>query len=84
MIPVMRTPSEWFVEASRCYIEHHQGCPWCGGSHRVYQIHRDNLVEYFCNGCDFRAGFDPAANSYFAFPGEGVSAKHRGDTMHAH
>jgi transposase-like protein len=83
MIPVDRTPNEWFVEAARCYVERHQGCPWCGGSHRVYHITRAHFVEYTCNACDFRAGFNRTANSFFAFPGEENSAKHQ-DTMHEH
>ena len=78
---VDRNSREWFAEAVRCYQERHQGCPWCGGSHRVFQVERDGRREYFCNGCDFRASFDPAANTYRAIPGEDQGRK-TPDTMH--
>lgn len=81
MIQVDRNPSEWFAEAVRCYVERHQGCPWCEGSHRVYQVNRDGRQEYLCNGCDFRTGFDQHTNDYYAFPGEDPAAK-TPDTMY--
>jgi hypothetical protein len=81
MMRVDRSPSEWFAEAVRCYVERHQGCPWCGGSHRVYQVQRDGRHEFFCNGCDFRTGFDQASNEFFAIPGEDQHSRSP-DTMY--
>lgn len=69
-----RTGAEWFVEAARCYVEGHQGCPWCGGSHRVYKTERDGRLEYYCSGCDFYASHDSRADAYVAVPGEAEAA----------
>jgi hypothetical protein len=69
-MPAQLSDSAWFAEAARCYVEKHQGCPWCGGSHRVFEVRRGMTVEYFCNACDFRAGHDVAADRYFSVPGE--------------
>jgi hypothetical protein len=65
-----RSPQEWFAEAVRFYVEHHQGCPWCGGCHRVFHTETEVQREYYCTGCDFHVGYDHTANSYFTFPGE--------------
>lgn len=65
-----RTSREWFDEAARCYIEHHQGCAWCGGSYRVYQTSRDDVVVYYCHGCDFRVEGQPETGHYHHVPGE--------------
>jgi hypothetical protein len=70
MTPCLRTPNEWFAEAARCYIEYHQGCAWCGGSYRVFHTQHGHQREYYCNCCDFRAGYDAATNRYFSYPGE--------------
>jgi hypothetical protein len=70
MVQVPRTASEWFQEATRTYIEKHQGCPWCGGSHRVFVRKHDRQVIYECHRCDFRAGHDAAVDRYFFTPGE--------------
>jgi len=70
MVRCERTSAEWFAEAARCYVENHQGCAWCGGSYRVFQTQRGPRREYYCNGCDFRAVFDAATETYFSFPGE--------------
>ncbi len=75
MAPAERTAVEWFTEAARWYVERHQGCPWCGGSHRVYQRDRDGRLEFFCNGCDFHAGFVRATETFFAHPGAVCSSK---------
>ena len=64
------TPEEWYREAARCYVEGHQGCPWCGGSHQVFKTQRGSRQEYFCCGCEFFASFDQNTYSYFASPGE--------------
>jgi hypothetical protein len=69
MVRAERTSSEWFAEAERCYIEQHQGCAWCGGSHRVFQVRRGNCVEYACNGCDFRVSHNKEAKEYLCVPG---------------
>jgi hypothetical protein len=65
-----RSAHEWFAEAAKCYIEKHQGCPWCSGSHRVFHTDRGPKREYACSACDFRAGYDAASNRYFSHPGE--------------
>ncbi|MCI0459929.1 MAG: hypothetical protein L0Z62_23510 [Gemmataceae bacterium] len=70
MVRSERTSSEWFREAARCYVERHQGCAWCGGSYRVFQRRRGDVVEYQCSGCDFRAGHDEASDKYVLVPGE--------------
>jgi hypothetical protein len=65
-----RTSSEWFKEAARCYVERHQGCPWCGGSHRLYKTRKGTCLEYSCMGCDFLASYDEDADTYALIPGE--------------
>jgi hypothetical protein len=70
MIRCQRSHREWFAEAARCYLERHQGCPWCGGSHLVIHRRRDSASEYCCIGCDFRAGYDAASDHYFSYAGE--------------
>jgi hypothetical protein len=80
MVRPERTSSEWFAEAARCYVESHQGCAWCGGSYRVYQLRRDGRVDYYCNGCDFRASHDEETDEYIAVPGE-VQSKRTPETM---
>ena len=70
MITSERTAGDWFKEAERCYIEKHQGCAWCGGSHRVFQFRQGQQLLYYCNACDFRVGFDQKTCEYFSVPGE--------------
>ena len=70
MTHCQRTPQEWFAEAARLYVERHQGCAWCGGSHRVFHTQRGSRREYFCTGCDFRSGYDACINRYYSYPGE--------------
>jgi hypothetical protein len=65
-----RTSQDWFDEAARCYVEHHQGCAWCGGSYRVYQIRKEGRTVYYCHGCDFRAEHDEQTGDYRHFAGE--------------
>ncbi len=65
-----RNSHDWFQEAARCYVEHHQGCPWCGGSYRVYQLHEGRQTAYYCHGCDFRAEHDEQTGRYRHIPGE--------------
>lgn len=73
-----RSPKDWFTAAEQCYVEQHQGCPWCGGSHRVFRVERGLRREYYCNGCDFRAGHDAATGRFFADPGEEQVSKQPG------
>jgi hypothetical protein len=70
MVRTERTPREWFEEAERCYLELHQGCAWCGGSHRVYRRQRDAATEYHCNVCDFHVSHDEESHEYQVIPGE--------------
>jgi hypothetical protein len=70
MTAVQRTPKEWFEEAARCYLEHHQGCAWCGGSHRVYKRPKGHAVTYYCHSCDFHIAHDESSNEYFFVPGD--------------
>jgi hypothetical protein len=72
----------WFARASHCYVEKHQGCPWCGGSYRVFQRRKGPVTEYFCNGCDFRAGYDAAREHFYGEPGCEPKGKVP-STMHA-
>ncbi len=64
-----QTPCEWFQEAARCYVEKHQGCPWCGGANRVYRSERKLGMEYHCGGCDFFVSHDRESGQYFMGPG---------------
>jgi hypothetical protein len=70
MIASERTAGDWFKEAESCYVEKHQGCAWCGGSHRVFRLRQGQQVQFYCNACDFRVGFDQATGEYFSIPGE--------------
>ena len=61
--------NEWYREASQAYVEGHQGCVWCGGSHRVYRNERGTCIEYFCANCEFYAIHDRQQDRYYAAPG---------------
>ncbi|MBM4072879.1 MAG: hypothetical protein FJ271_28715 [Planctomycetes bacterium] len=69
-----RSAEQWYREATRCYLENHQGCAWCGGPHRVFCKHGDNRQVYFCHVCDFQVGLDEATGKFFTVPGEDVAA----------
>lgn len=69
-----RTPQEWFEEAARCYVEHHQGCCWCGGANRVYRAERGGRLEYECGDCEFYACREHDNGLYFMAPGHGRAA----------
>ena len=75
MVHTERAAREWFEEAVRCYVENHQGCAWCGGAHRVFKVHKGSRIEYYCNGCDFRTGYDPETQVHFSVPGEAPSGR---------
>ena len=65
-----KSARDWFIEAERCYLENHQGCPWCGGSHRVFQCNEGENTVYFCQACDFKAVRNSVNDSYQHIPGE--------------
>jgi len=71
--PVQRTAAEWFAEAQRSYIEDHQGCPWCGGSHRVHHVHSSTKTIFACQHCDFQAFRDTQSARCGFIPGEARS-----------
>jgi hypothetical protein len=70
-----RTPQEWFAQAAQMYVERHQACAWCGGSHRVSHTKKEGRSEYLCTGCDFRAGYEAAVNRFYSYPGEEQAGK---------
>lgn len=65
-----RTCQEWFHEAERTYTEKHQGCPWCGGSHRVFCQRRESTIIFYCQGCDFQVSHDPHCHRFQMTPGQ--------------
>jgi len=73
MIASERTAKDWFDEAARCYVEKHQGCAWCSGSHRVFRLQDEVEITYYCNCCDFRVALDVEAGQYNFIPGEELS-----------
>lgn len=77
-----RTSESWFQEAERTYTEKHQGCPWCGGSHRVFCQRRGAKVIFYCQACDFQVTHDTAANSFAAVPGLAAGENLIPETMH--
>ncbi len=77
----VRSACDWYKEAARCYLEGHQACAWCGGQHQVFKIKTATGVEYHCNQCDFRAGYDRHLDRHTVIPGE-TSGKRAPATMH--
>jgi hypothetical protein len=65
-----RAPSEWFADATRWYLQGHQGCAHCRGQHCVFRSEYGTRVEYYCTACDFSACHDRQTNRYFAALGE--------------
>jgi transposase-like protein len=61
---------QWFEEAVKCHVEHHQGCPWCGRSHCVHHTSRGQQQIYFCQHCDFQVSHDQATGAYHHVVGE--------------
>src|SRR5262245_54420705 len=59
----------WFQKASRCYVEQHQGCPWCGGSHCVFRSRRPEREQFCCSECDLFACRVHDNDSYLFTPG---------------
>jgi hypothetical protein len=64
-----RTAVEWFHEAERCFVAHHQGCPHCGGNHCVFRSDWGEREEFYCSRCDFSACHDRRSGAYFAVAG---------------
>ena len=69
--------SIWFERASRWFIERHQGCPWCRGSHCLFRSRRPDRVHYSCSECDFFVCHTPHDNGYFVAPGQLLPAAPR-------
>jgi hypothetical protein len=67
------TPPQWYAEAARCYVEEHQGCPWCGGQHRVHQVRQGQKISFACQRCDFQVSFDGQTGRFHMIPGEDLS-----------
>jgi hypothetical protein len=65
-----KTASDWYHDAAQAYVESHQGCVWCGGSHRVYRNERSGCVEYYCGSCEFFAIHDRVQDRYVTAPGQ--------------
>jgi len=68
---IARTPTEWFEEATRWYVEAHQGCPCCGNQHCVFRSEWGCRVEYYCSACDFSACEDRQTGHCYSAIGEG-------------
>ncbi len=68
-----RNASEWFAKAQLSYTERHQGCPWCGGSHRVHQTEQGVKTTFRCQRCDFQVSFDAQTHRFQLIPGENLS-----------
>jgi len=66
---VQRSSRDWFREAERTYTEKHQGCPWCGGSHRVFCQRRETTVIFYCQGCDFQVSHESESERFVMHPG---------------
>ncbi|HXG09065.1 MAG TPA: hypothetical protein VNK04_04685 [Gemmataceae bacterium] len=71
------TPAQWFNEAVRCYIEGHQACPWCDGSHRVFKSERAGRLDFYCYCCDFYVGYEEQTDCYHVVPGRQDAAAER-------
>jgi hypothetical protein len=65
--------ADWFAEAKRCYIEEHQGCPWCGGPHRVTHVETPERTAFACQRCDFQVVQDHRNGQCRFIPGEELS-----------
>jgi hypothetical protein len=65
-----RSAQEWFALAEKSYLEKHQGCVWCGGSHRVYLQRQSERVSYYCQACDCQVVYDGKIDRYQFMPGE--------------
>lgn len=75
-----KAPDQWFAQAKRVYMEQHQGCAWCGGSHRVHAYEHGGSQVFHCQRCDFQVSFDSRTRRYQVIPGEELSVGM--ETMH--
>ena len=67
--PAHTSNEDWFHDAERTYTEKHQGCPWCGGSHRVFCQSRGATLIYYCQGCDFQVSHETQTGRFCMSPG---------------
>ena len=66
-----QSPLEWFQQSAKWYVEHHQGCVHCGGSHCVFYSDWCQRIEYYCAACDFLTCHDLQTDRYHAAVGDG-------------
>jgi hypothetical protein len=66
---VEQSAASWFERAARSYVEHHQGCPWCGGRHCVFRSLRPEREQYSCYQCDFFTCHVHHEDLYLVTPG---------------
>jgi hypothetical protein len=71
-----QSAAAWFEKAVRCYVDAHQGCPWCGGRHCVFRSQRPDREQYACSECDFFACHTLSDNGYFVAAGRTGTAGH--------
>lgn len=64
----------WFELAAQFYVDKHQGCPWCGGSHCVFRSPRPDRIEYACSACDFFVCHHHKSGRYFSSAGATATA----------
>jgi hypothetical protein len=64
----------WFEKAVACYVECHQGCPWCGASHCVFRTRRADYEQYSCSSCDFFSCHTFQDDAYFVTQGQKASS----------
>ena len=60
----------WFEKAATCYVDRHQGCPWCGNRHCVFRTRRPDREQFSCSECDFFTCHTFHDDAYFVTPGE--------------
>ncbi len=65
-----RSAAQWFEQATRCYVEGHQRCAWCGASHSVFRSARPDRLEFACSACDFFVCYNHVSDRYFSSPGQ--------------
>ena len=72
MTPNDRSAQEWYALAERKYVDNHQGCVWCDGSHRVFCARQGTKITYYCQACDCQASFDTKDEKHVFVPGEDI------------
>lgn len=68
-----RTPTQWFEAAAQWYMEGHQACPWCAGSHRVFRSERHGRTDYYCHSCDFYVSYEAGVGYHVVLGQDGIS-----------